>query len=299
MISLSPKTVGRTVKEYILITFGLFFYAFAWVGVILPAKIVGGGVSGISLLIFYATGGEAGGGIPLAYSIFAINAVLLIAASFIIGFKFSTKTVYAVVVMSFAMAILQSVIPSDLLGLGGDKLLSAILGGVVAGIGIAICFSQGGSTGGTDIIAMIINKYRTISYGKVIMTCDFVIIGMSYFIGNEISTVIYSYVLVGAMGYALDAVMAGNRQSSQLMIVSKHYERIADRIVHEARRGVTLLDGEGCYTKQKTKVLMVVCRKNETNVLLRIIKDVDSDAFISVGSVMGVYGQGFNPLKGK
>lgn len=292
------KNVRRTIREYILITFGLVFYSFAWTGVIIPAKVVGGGVSGMSLLIFYATGGEAGG-IPLAYSIFAINAVLILIASFIIGFKFSTKTIYAVIVMAISMGLFQQWLPYNILGLGDDKLLSAILGGGVAGIGIAICFMQGGSTGGTDIIAMIVNQYRTISYGKVILACDFVIIGLSYFIGHDITTVIYSYVVVGVTGYTLDAVMAGKQESSQLMIISKSYETIADRIVNEVNRGVTVLNGEGWYAKQPTKVLMVLCKKSETSVLFRIVKDIDPDAFITVGNVMGVYGRGFEPLKNK
>ena len=296
MINITPKSIGRTIKEYVLITFGLMIYSFGWVAIILPAKIVGGGVAGMSLLVFYATGGEAGGGIALAYSMLAINAVLIVAGTIIIGFKFSTKTIYAVLMMSLFMGLFQKVIPPDLIGLANDQLLSAILAGAIAGIGIAICFSQGGSTGGTDIIAMIINKYRAVSYGKVIMACDFVIIGLSYFIGNGISTVIYSYVVVAALGYTIDSVMAGNQQSSQVLIMSRKHEEIARHIVEDAHRGVTMLHGEGWYTKEHMQVLMVVCRKNESQVLLRIIKDIDPDAFITVGNVMGVYGKGFDSL---
>lgn len=299
MIGIYSNPVVRTIKEYTLITFGLFCYAFAWIGAILPAKIVGGGVSGMALLIYYMTGGDAEGGIPLAYSMLAINGVLILIASFIIGFKFSTKTIYAVLMLSFAMGLLQETVPGNILGLANDTLLSAILGGALAGIGISICFSQGGSTGGTDIIAMIINKYRTVSYGKVIMMCDFIIIGLSYFIGNGISTVIYSYVLVAALGYTVDAVVEGNKQSSQLMIISKKYNEIAERVIGDAHRGVTLIEGQGWYSKKPLKIVMVVCRKNETSFIFKIIKDCDPDAFITVGSVMGVYGEGFEKLTAK
>lgn len=297
MVALSGKAIARTVKEYILITVGLCMYAFGWVGVILPAQIVGGGVSGMAVLIYYATGGEVGGGIPLMFSMLAINGVLVVIASFIIGFKFSTKTLYGVVVLSFAMGLLQQTIPPDLLGLGSDKLLSAILGGGLAAAGISICFSQGGSTGGTDIIAMIINKYRPVSYGRVLMTCDFLVIGLSYFIGHGIATVIYSYVVVAVTGYTVDAIMAGNKQSSQLLIISKQYEKIAERVVGDAGRGVTLLDGQGWYSKTPMKVVMVVARKSETSIIFRIVKECDPEAFITVGSVMGVYGQGFDQLR--
>ena len=294
---LTPSLVLRTVKEYVFITFGLFLYAFAWTGIILPAKIVGGGVSGMAMLIYFATGGAEGGGIPIGYSLFVINAVLILFSAFIMGVQFGAKTIFATFMLALAMSVMQGIVPPDLIGLQDDRLLSAILGGACSGIGISICFMQGGSTGGTDIIAMIINKYRNISYGKVIMFCDFIIIGCSYFIGNGISTVIYSYVIVAVSGYMLDTVLAGNRQSSQILIVSQRYEAIAEHISTELRRGVTLLDGQGWYTREPTKVVMVVCRKNETSSLFRIIKEIDPQAFITVGSVMGVYGLGFEALK--
>lgn len=297
MIAISKKLIWRNIKEFGLISFGLLFYSFGWMGIILPAKIVGGGVSGMAMLIYFATGGTEGGGIPVAYSLFAINGVLLVFAGLFIGVKFGAKTIYAVLFLSFAMGLMQGIVPPDLLGLSEDRLLSAILGGAVAGIGISICFTQGGSTGGTDIIAMIINKYRNISYGKIIMFCDFIIIGLSFFINNDITVVIYSYVLVAVCGYMLDAVLAGNRQSSQIMIISKKYEEIAEHICNDIHRGVTMLDGSGWYTKEHMKVVMVVCRKNETSTLFRIIKECDPNAFITVGSVMGVYGLGFESLK--
>ena len=295
-VSITPKMVGRTVKEYFLITCGVFLYAFSWVAIILPSGIVGGGVGGMSLLIYYSTGG-AEGGIPLAYSMLAINSFLLILATILIGFKFSAKTLYAVLMMSVGMGLLQQVIPMDFLGLGAEKLTSALLAGAVSGIGISICFAQGGSTGGTDIIAMIINKYRPVSYGKVIIYCDFIIIGLSYFINNDITTVIYSYVVVAALGYTLDTVMEGNKQSSQIFIVSKYYEEIARRIVEDAGRGVTMLNAEGWYTKQEMKMVVVVVRKTESGNLLRMVREIDPEAFITVGSVMGVYGKGFDPLE--
>lgn len=291
MIQLSQKVIIRTIKEYAIISFGLMLYSFGWMGIILPAKIVGGGASGMAMLIYF------GFGIPVAYSLFAINGILLAIAAAIIDIKFSAKTIYAVFFLTFSMGLMQSIVPPDLLGLGTDRLLSAILGGAIAGIGISICFGQGGSTGGTDIIAMIINKYRNISYGKVIIACDFFIIGLSYFINYDITTVIYSYVLVAVCGYALDAVMAGNKQSSQVMIVSTEHELIAEKIAAQLRRGVTLINGEGWYSKEPTKIVMVVCRKDELGPLLRITKECDSAAFITVGSVMGVYGLGFEPLK--
>ena len=238
-------------------------YSFAWTSILIPAGVMGGGLNGIGLLIYYATGGTDGG-IPLGVTFLVLNAVLVGVASLLISLKFGAKTIYAIGFISVAMAVMQQAVPGNVLGLADDKLLSAILGGALAGAGISICFTQGGSTGGTDIIALIINKYKTVSYGKVLMLCDLIIIGCSLFIFKNITSVIYGYVMVAVFGYTIDAVMAGNRQSAQILIVSPKYDQIAERIFSEMHRGVTLLDGEGWYTKTPTKVVMVVCRKNET-----------------------------------
>ena len=291
MIELSKHDILRTIREYVIISLGISIYSFAWIGIILPAGLVAGGVSGVSMLLFY------GFQIPLTYSMVILNGIFLTVAYFIIGAKFSTKTIYAVSLLSFMFGFMQQIVPIDLVGLGGDRFVSVVLGGVIAGFGTSLCFSQGGSTGGTDIIAMIINKYKTVSFGKVIMYCDFFVILASYFISNDITTVIYSFVLVTVFGYSLDMFLAGNKQSSQVLIVSRSHDLIADKVYEEIHRGVTLLDGKGWYSNESMKVVMVVCRKNEMPSLLRLVKECDPNAFITVGSVMGVYGQGFEALK--
>ncbi len=295
---MKPATskILRGIKEYALITLGIMIYAFTWTAVVIPADGVAGGVSGIALLVYYATGG-AEGGIPIAYTYLTVNAILIGVAAVIIGVRFGAKTIYAIAAISISMALMQRFIPPGLLGLADDKLLSAILAGAASGVGLSICFMQGGSTGGTDILAMIINRYRNISYGKILMTCDFVIIGASLLVFKNIPTVIYGYVLVGVAGWMVDYVMAGNRQSSQIFVISTEYARIADRIAAEARRGVTIVDSMGWHSKKPGKMVMVVCRKNETSIMLRIVREVDPQAFITVGSVMGVYGLGFEPLR--
>ena len=292
----SKTDLLKIFKEYGLISIGGLMYSFAWTSILIPAGVMGGGLNGIGLLIYYATGGT-NGGIPLGVTFLVLNAVLVGVASLLISLKFGAKTIYAIGFISVAMAVMQQAVPDNVLGLADDKLLSAILGGALAGAGISICFTQGGSTGGTDIIALIINKYKTVSYGKVLMLCDLIIIGCSLFIFKNITSVIYGYVMVAVFGYTIDAVMAGNRQSAQILIVSPKYDQIAERIFSEMHRGVTLLDGEGWYTKPPTKVVMVVCRKNETGILFRVIKEVDPHAFMTFGSVMGVYGLGFEALK--
>lgn len=296
MFRITGASVYKVIKEYGMMTVGIMLYAFAYVGIIIPAGGVGGGASGLALLIYYATGGD-GGGIPMGVSFFVINAVLILAAVFIIGAHFGIKTIYCIIVISLTMGFIQGFFPPDLLGLADDKLLSAILGGAVSGIGVSMCLMQGGSTGGSDIAAMIINKYRNISYGKVYVAWDFTVIGCSIFIFHNIAAVIYGYVLVVTFSYTVDMILAGNRQSQQLLIMSHRHDEIADMIVNSMHRGVTILDGTGWYTKKPVKVVLVVCRKTEANMLLKSVKAIDPQAFITMGSVMGVYGEGFDKLK--
>ena len=261
-LNISKGSVRQTVKEWTIITLGVLLYSFAWVSIILPADGMGGGATGIAMLVYYATGG-IDGGVPIGISYFVVNAILITAAVFIIGAKFGIKTIYSIILMSIAMSVMQAVIPNNILGLANDKLLSALLGGGVAGLGISLVLMQGGSTGGSDIIAMIINKY----------------------------------VLTATFSVTADVMLAGNKQSAQIFVMSEHYKEIADLITNDFHRGVTLLDGTGWYTKKPTKVIMVMVRKNESTYMLSKIKALDSKAFITMGSVMGVYGEGFDTFR--
>lgn len=293
--TLKQNKVFSEVKSFIIIALGLMIYSFAYTTLLIPAKVMGGGASGVGVIVYYMTG-EA---IPVGVTYLIFNSILLAIAVFIIGPKFGIKTIFAIGFNSVALTLMQKFLPLDTMGLMNDPLLSAILGGALAGLGIAICFSQGGSSGGTDIIAMIVNKYRDISLGKVIMMVDVIIIGLSYFVFRDITTVIYGYVTMGVLGYTIDLVMNGNKQSAQIMVFSAKSEEIASAIISTSTRGVTLLDGMGAYTQKSQKVAVLVCRKNETNQFYRIIKEVDPNAFITVASVMGVYGKGFEALKAK
>lgn len=281
-------------KEYFLMTVGMFLYSFAWIGCIIPAKGVGGGAAGLSLILCHALDGM-GISLQIGTMAFIINGILLLVGGFIVGWNFGIKTVFCIIMISASMNFWQSVLPDgDFLHL--ERILAVILGGILAGVGVAMSFAQGGSTGGVDIVAMIINKYRTVSYGKIVIYADFMIIGSALLVGFHIDTVIYGYVMTAVFSYTVDMIMSGNQQSSQLFIVSNDYEKMADAIVENIHRGVTLLDAQGWYSKRSSKVVMVVCRKRETAMILKFVKAIDPDAFISVGSVMGVYGKGFQAL---
>ncbi|MCY1721517.1 YitT family protein [Prolixibacteraceae bacterium Z1-6] len=286
---LSKNTrLTRMLKEYFIITFGLLMFTAGWVLFLIPAEITGGGISGVAAVVYFATK------IPVSLTFLAINAVLVLVAIKILGANFGVKTIYSIAVLTSFFALFQNVLKEPLVN---DTFLSAILGGMAGGSGLGIVFSRGGSTGGTDIFAMIVNKYRNISPGRIILLCDVVIIASSYFVFQSPEKLVYGYVSMWVVSYTLDSFLSGANRSAQMFIVSKHYEEIADYINNQAIRGVTLLDGSGWYTKEQTKIIMSVVRKKETSAIFRKIKEIDPNAFISMGSVMGVYGQGFEKLK--
>jgi len=279
---------------YTIIVFGLFLYALSWTAFLLPHKITGGGVSGIGALVFYATG------IPMAYTYLIINAGLILMAIKMLGANFGIKTIIGVTAGAFLLGLMQTLIKEPVIA---DKFLSSIIGGGLAGVGLGIIFTQGGSTGGTDIIAMIITKYRNISPGRIILACDVLIIGSSFFvlldmtIVHRIETIVYGYVAMAVTAYAIDAVLSGSKQSVQIFIFSSKYAEIADRITHDLNRGVTLVEGKGWYTKEEQKVLITMVRKFEANDVYKIIKEIDPDAFTSTASVVGVFGRGFERIR--
>lgn len=299
-----------TLKEYGIMSLGLLVYAVGWTAFLLPSNLVGGGVSGISAIIQYATGGH----IPMGWSYFVINVVLLIFGIAILGKGFGWKTIYAIAYTSLLLNLFPKIIPAEFLqGLSAaiGPLLCTVLGGVFSGIGIGASISQGGSSGGTDIIALIVCKYRNLSPGKLILAMDVVIISASLFcpsykpdgteveLVNKIANAAYGLILITVNSYTIDLFLSGMKQSVQLFIFSKKYEEIADAIAYDMRRGVTLFHSMGWYSKQESNVLMVVARKADLSMLMRYVKAIDPDAFLSVSTVMGVFGLGFDQLKAK
>ena len=282
------EQVLSSLKTYSAITIGLFINALAWTAFILPSNIVGGGITGVGALVYYSTG------IPVAVTLLAVNAILLIFGIKSIGFGFGIRTIYGIAVLSIFLGLLQYYIKEPIVD---DRFMSAIIGGILSGVSIGLVFTRGGSTGGTDILAIIINKYRNISHGRVILMFDVIIIASSYFIFHSLETIVYGYVMLAVASYSIDMLLMGHRQSVQMFIFSQKHDEIAEQIANNIHRGVTLLDGKGWYTKKNVVVLMVVVRRYETSRVFHTIKQIDPDAFISVSKVMGVYGQGFDKMR--
>lgn len=280
--------VFQQVKSYIMIALGLWLMAFAWSAFLIPSGIIGGGVSGISALVFFSTG------IPLGIVSLVINIVLVLIAMRILGAKFGINTVFGIIVSSAAFIILQPLFKAPLVD---DPFMCALIGSMLSGLGIGIAFHNGGNSGGTDIIALLVTNYYNISPGKVIIYIDIVIVASSFLVFQSIEKIVYGYVVMGVFGYTLDMVIEGSKQSYQMMVFSKNSAEIADRIGTEIGRGVTTLKGTGWYSKEEQNVLMVIAQKNDKNNIMRIIKEIDDSAFISIAKVSGVFGKNFDRIK--
>ena len=289
------KDKKKIIVSYLVITLGILIYTFGWAAVMLPAKIVGGGVSGISSVLYYAVGLH----IPIGVMNLVINAILVLIGFKMLGSKFGANTIYGIAMSSACFILWQQVLHVETLfdvsQFGG--FMCAIIGGALCGGGIGMTFAMGGNSGGTDIIALIVSKYYNISPGKVILYLDIFIVGSSFFVSHKIENVVFGYIVMVTMTYVLDMVLDGNKQSYQIMIFSPKNKEIGDSITSEVGRGATLLDAEGCYSHQQQQVLIVMVHKTDKPHVMQIIHRVDPDAFISVSKTQGVYGRNFEKLK--
>lgn len=288
----SRQLMWREMHDYLMIALGMLSYAIGWTVFLLPNDITTGGVPGIASIVYWATG------LNVQYTYFAINGGLLIASLVVLGWKFSVKTIFAVLVMTFILPIIQSA-TSGLHLLSDQPFMACVIGASFCGGGIGIAFSANGSSGGTDIIAAIINKYRDITLGRVILMTDMIIISSSYFVLHDWEKVVYGFATLYISSFVLDQVVNSARQSVQFFIISKQYEEIGRRINKDLHRGVTVIDGTGLYTGLGVKMMFVLAKKRESTTIFRLIKDIDPNAFVSQSSVIGVYGEGFDHIKVK
>lgn len=288
---MQTRKLQREIRSYLLIALGMLIYAVAALGFLVPHRIVGGGATGMSTIIYYLSGET----VPVGIGYFLINIVLVGIALKVLGSKFGLKTIFAIIVGSAFLSILQPLIPEAFVS---DKFMSSVIAGMLTGIGIAIALSEGGSTGGTDIVAMIVTKYKNVSPGKMIMYSDCGIIACSLLINFNIEGLMYGYVMMGVVSFTVDFVLTGKKQSAQLFIFTEKYDQVAERITQEVNHGVSVVDCKGWYSKQAKKMLIVVVRKNEAIDVLRIAKQVDPNVFMTMNTVMGVFGKGFEEVKG-
>ena len=288
----------QLLRDYMQMLLGTIIYTIGYTVFFLPYKIVSGGVSGLSTLLFYMTGFPAGN------TYFIINVVLLLMAMRILGWRYLIRTVIVTVLISGAIGIMQTqlteVTSSGIVLkhiIGEQKFMACVIGAFLEGLGLATIFLAGGSTGGTDIIASSINKYWSISLGRLLLMLDIIIIGFSYVIGHDIETLVVGYLAMFISTNFLDYVINAARQSVQFIIISEHYEEIAEEVNTRLERGVTVLSGEGFYSKEKRQVLLILAKRYESRSIFRLIKRIDPQAFVSMSNVEGVFGEGFDTLK--
>lgn len=289
MINSSKNFMLREIKDYILIALGMILYGIGWTVFLLPNQITVGGLPGIASIVYWATG------LPVQYTYFSINFCLLILSIKVLGWKFSVKTIFAVFSLTFFLLFIQELTEGMEL-LHDEIFMSCILGATLCGAGIGIAFSVNGSSGGTDIVAAVINKYHDISLGRIIMVLNMTIVTCSYFVLKDWGQVVYGYVTLYVVSFVIDKIVNASRQSVQFFIISKKYEEIS-REINALHRGVTLIDAVGSYTGNEQKIMFVLAKNNQSNTIFRIINDIDPTAFISQSLVIGVFGEGFDQLK--
>lgn len=276
-------------KDYLVIVLGTFMYALGVTQFIMPHHFVMGGLTGVAVLFNYAFGS------PLSLMVFVMNGLLLLVAFKVLGWQFLVKTVVGVSLLTAFLGMFESFQWEPIMM--DEPLMAGLIGAIVAGSGVGLVMSVNGSSGGTDIIVLVINKYRNITPGRTMLFVDLVIVASSFLIFRSVETIVFGVIIIAVMATSVDWVLNGIRQSVQFFIFSTQYEEIATQINLQLHRGCTVLDGVGWYSQKPQKVLLVMAKRNESNSIFRLVKQIDSSAFISQSNVVGVYGQGFDRMK--
>lgn len=286
---LNNKKLVDTIQDYVMISLGLASYAFGFTAFVLPEKVVTGGVTGLSSLLYFAFGWN------VALTYYLINAALLAVAYRTVGRQFVIRTIIGATLATLFIGVMQPFFTAPIVA--QQPFMNIIIGAIFCGVGIGTVFIHNGSSAGTDIVAAMVTKYTTISFGRMMLYLDLVIISSSFILFHSIDKIVYGLIFMIINSLVTDMVINNNRQSVQFLIFSENWEAIANAVNTEARRGCTLLHGTGWYSKRDVKILLVICRKLESVTVLRIIKRTDPGAFISQANVSSVYGQGFDEVK--
>lgn len=276
--------------DYALMTIGSVIFCMAWTSFVIPNGLSSGGLTGLCTIIQYGTG------IPVGWTYPILNIILLVLGFLALGKSFGFKTIYVIALTSLLFEVLPKFPQLEIMM--DEKLLVALVGAGMESIGIGLVLQRGGSTGGTDIIAMLINKYWPVSPGKVYLYTDLFIISSLLLIPDKgLVDMIYAFVMMLGFSFGVDFVLLGNKSSVQILVISAHYHEIADHIINNVQRGVTALQSVGWYSQKESKVLLIVARKQQMNEIVNEIKNIDKKAFISVSTAMSVYGEGFEEIK--
>lgn len=287
---MKTNSILTTLWDYFLMTLGSVIFCMAWTSFLIPNGLASGGLTGLCTIIQYGTG------IPVGWTYPAINVALLIMGVLTLGKAFGIKTIYVIALTSLLFEVLPKF--PQLQVLMEEKFLVALVGAGLESIGLGLVLLRGGSSGGTDIIAMMINKYWPVSPGRVYLITDVFIIACLLFVpGKGLVDMIYAYVVMLGFSFGVDFVLLGNKSSVQILVFSSKYNEIADHIINDVHRGVTALQSVGWYSQKESKVLLIIARKHQMNEVVNEIKSIDKKAFISVSTAMSVFGEGFEEVK--
>jgi len=284
--------------DFVILTAACFVFAFAWESFMIPNSMSAGGMMGLCTVIQYATAGA----VKAQYSYFVINAVLIGVAVLAMGIGFGFKTIYCIVMSSVAMNLIDN-LPALHSVYGQffycrETLLIPVIAGVLEAVGLGLVLRYGGSTGGTDIIALMVNKYWPVSLSKVFLVTDLGVVCLLLMLPDKSFTdLVYGIVEIISFSLIIDMVVSGKKSSYKLLVFSNHYQEIADYITTQMDRGVTVIKSVGWYTKQEKNVLLILINQKQLPSLAKIIKSIDPKAFMSVSSTNNVYGEGFEEIK--
>lgn len=287
-MSISGKDILKEVRNFVFITIGLAIFAFGWTAFLIPHELTGGGVSGIGAILYFALK------IPVGISTLVLNLILVAIAWKVLGRKFCVNTIICSVILSTFMTVGQAIFTHPMVV---DKFMCTLIGASLSAFGVGMAINWGGNTGGTDIVALMIGKYRNISYGRVTLYTNLFIVGSSYFIVHDLEKLVYSMVVMFVYTVVSDVVIDGYKQSYQIMVFSKKNREIAERINKEIKRGATFIKATGSYTKEESEILLIIAHRTDKVLITRIIKEIDDTSFISISKTYGVFGKNFDRLK--
>lgn len=295
---ITKQKIFKTIREYLILTFASALFALCWESFMIPTGISAGGLMGLSTVVQFATGGVVKASVMYA----VVNVFLILLAVLAFGIGFGVKTVYCIVLNSIMLELFGTF--DFLMCLPGhffyirEIFIVPIIAGVLEAVAVGLIIRYGGSTGGTDIIALMVNKYWPVELSKVFLATDLFIITLILFLPDKhFADMIYGLEQVVTFSLVVDLVVVGQRSTIQLMVFSEKREEIADFIIQKMDRGVTMLRAQGWFTKKERDVLLVLMQKKQLTNITKFVKSVDPNAFMSVTSVKSVYGEGFEEIK--
>ena len=281
-----PLIKNKVILDYLGITFGSVLTALALTVFLIPNRIAAGGVSGLATVVYYLTN------FPVGIMMLIFNIPIFFLGVRVLGASFGARTIYGMIVLSLFTDLLQPLVAP----LTNDLLLATIYGGALAGLGLGIVFNSRGTTGGTDMVARLINHYTSFSIGQGLLLADgFVVLLAGVFFNAEVA--LYAAITILISSKTIDLVQEGFDFAKAVLIISSESERVKAEVINVLDRGLTVLKGYGGYTGDDKNVLLCIISRSEVVKLKRLVYQVDPDAFMIITNVHEALGEGFKEIE--